>query len=386
MLLLFALLALFFLFVRNARLKKAALLSLLPIFSLSCTSNTGSDYSPDVKSSVSNSNGEWEYIVPTGLRRNFYGSAGVGGSTLNPDLSELADQEVEHSVNPSGQLSLGFDLSKHASFELHAASLDEAEISPTGSIGYSQIGGSALLYIGNARNKYRRQGLSAFARIGLGTFLNSSTPDVPQRMRHNQHVLFGLGADYMLGNGFGLRTEVISFDEDAQLAQLALVYRFGSKDRRRIPPALAQALPDIDDDGIEDIQDDCDYTKPNLSVNRDGCAHFDGIVEGVEFEFDKSDLTINAQYVLDSVIQTLLEYPEANLNIAAHTDSIASDEYNIALSIRRARSVAAYLVNGGVAVPRLRARGYGESQPIETNATSEGRARNRRVEMQSVLY
>lgn len=189
----------------------------------------------------------------------------------------------------------------------------------------------------------------------------------------------------MLRNGLGVRSEVISYDEDAQLAQLAILYRFGRKDRRRVAPQLAPALPDIDDDGIVDTQDECNDTKPNYSVNRDGCAHFDGIIDGVEFEFDKAILTPEAENTLDGVIQTLLEYPEANLNIAAHTDSIASETYNIKLSVRRARSVARYLVRGGVSVSRLKARGYGESQPIETNATSEGRQRNRRVEFQSVL-
>jgi outer membrane protein OmpA-like peptidoglycan-associated protein len=70
--------------------------------------------------------------------------------------------------------------------------------------------------------------------------------------------------------------------------------------------------------------------------------------------------------------------------IEGHTDATASDAYNLDLSTRRARSVVAWLVKGGIPAARLEARGYGRSRPLADNATAQGRALNRRVEVSAV--
>jgi len=70
-----------------------------------------------------------------------------------------------------------------------------------------------------------------------------------------------------------------------------------------------------------------------------------------------------------------------NIEVGGHCDSDGSDAYNLKLSDRRAKAVRDYLVKMGVPATRMTARGYGESQPVEDNATKEGRAANRRVEL-----
>jgi outer membrane protein OmpA-like peptidoglycan-associated protein len=69
------------------------------------------------------------------------------------------------------------------------------------------------------------------------------------------------------------------------------------------------------------------------------------------------------------------------LKLEGHTDSIGSDEYNQKLSERRARSVRDYLVESGLSSSIMTAQGFGESQPVSSNATADGRQRNRRVEI-----
>ena len=69
------------------------------------------------------------------------------------------------------------------------------------------------------------------------------------------------------------------------------------------------------------------------------------------------------------------------VEVAGHTDSIGTEEYNEGLSQRRAQSVLDYLVEQGINASRMTAKGYGESQPIASNDTSEGRAKNRRTEL-----
>ena len=108
------------------------------------------------------------------------------------------------------------------------------------------------------------------------------------------------------------------------------------------------------------------------------------VLEGVNFETGKAKLTANAQTILDGVAAKLVARPELKVEIGGHTDARGSDTYNQQLSERRAQSVVAYLTAHGVDGARLSAHGYGESQPIDSNETDEGREKNRRVEMKIV--
>jgi outer membrane protein OmpA-like peptidoglycan-associated protein len=103
------------------------------------------------------------------------------------------------------------------------------------------------------------------------------------------------------------------------------------------------------------------------------------------FEFDSYELRAEAQQDLNMVADILMPYPAANLVVAGHTDSIGSAEYNQRLSEYRATAVADYLVRRGVHSARLSYVGYGESRPIASNATDQGRRLNRRVELEITL-
>lgn len=106
------------------------------------------------------------------------------------------------------------------------------------------------------------------------------------------------------------------------------------------------------------------------------------ILEGVLFGFDSAELSPTAKVILDQQVMILEENPGLVVQVAGHTDSVGPDAYNQRLSERRANAVAQYMVEQrGMDPSRLSAVGYGESQPIDTNDTEEGRARNRRVEL-----
>ncbi len=85
---------------------------------------------------------------------------------------------------------------------------------------------------------------------------------------------------------------------------------------------------------------------------------------------------------LGGVARVLEKYDRTNVLVEGHTDDVGSDQSNLNLSIARAESVGNYLANEGVAVSRIRALGYGETQPIAANTTDQGRSQNRRVEIQ----
>jgi len=104
------------------------------------------------------------------------------------------------------------------------------------------------------------------------------------------------------------------------------------------------------------------------------------IIEGVNFKTDKADLTEGAKLILDEVVTTLKEFPEVTLDIQGHTDSDASDAYNIDLSRRRAISVKTYLVEHGIDANRLTTSWFGERRPLVPNTTPANKAKNRRIE------
>ncbi len=104
-------------------------------------------------------------------------------------------------------------------------------------------------------------------------------------------------------------------------------------------------------------------------------------LDGINFPHDSAELTPASIARLDKAVATLNSRSKISVEVAAHTDSSGKDSYNQALSDRRATSVMNYLVSKGIAADRLSSKGYGETQPIVSNKTSDGRAQNRRVEL-----
>ncbi|CAH0180916.1 MULTISPECIES: OmpA family protein [Pseudomonas] len=157
---------------------------------------------------------------------------------------------------------------------------------------------------------------------------------------------------------------------------------------------------DEDSDGVFDRRDRCPDTPENTEVDHRGCPlpQYPVAVKPVEpapqtevitlsdagnvlFDFDKSDLTPAAKAQLDTLMDKLRNADVVSIKVIGHTDSKGSDAYNQALSERRASSVAAYLLSQGLAPNKLTSEGRGESEPVADNASDEGRAENRRVEL-----
>ena len=110
------------------------------------------------------------------------------------------------------------------------------------------------------------------------------------------------------------------------------------------------------------------------------CRNYD--VDGVHFDFDKATLRPEAKAILDEAAALLAKHERVVVEVAGHTDSTGPEAYNQGLSERRANAVADYL-SANADVPRsvFTTSGMGESQPVATNETAEGRQLNRRVEI-----
>jgi len=139
---------------------------------------------------------------------------------------------------------------------------------------------------------------------------------------------------------------------------------------------------DSDGDGVVDSMDKCPNTPKGTPVDNTGCelAH-EFTLEGVNFEFDSAKLTADSTATLDGAVKILQRHSDLKVEIAGHTDSQGNDVYNQGLSERRAQAVADYLIAHDVYRNNVSVKGYGESQPVADNGTTEGRAANRRVEL-----
>ena len=122
----------------------------------------------------------------------------------------------------------------------------------------------------------------------------------------------------------------------------------------------------------------------DVQVVRQGDDLLLNIPSGINFAYNSANVEPQFRATLDRVAGVLSEYNQSYIDVYGHTDSTGSDAYNQTLSERRAASVADYLSSHGVQAARIATRGFGETQPIASNETEEGRAANRREEIKIV--
>jgi OmpA-OmpF porin, OOP family len=173
---------------------------------------------------------------------------------------------------------------------------------------------------------------------------------------------YGVGLKYFLTENMAIRADVRhvlaigSIYNDLE-ATLGMAFYFGGKKEAPAPPPPPPEKAKFD--------------KP-VKLN-------------IEFDFDKSDIRPQYHDELKTVGDFMNKYPDVNMAIEGHTDSIGTDEYNQKLSQRRVDSIKNYVVNKfNIDGKRIKATGYGETRPIADNKTDEGRQRNRRVEAVSI--
>lgn len=233
----------------------------------------------------------------------------------------------------------------------------------------------------------------------------------------NTIIPYGLGLTYQVRPNIALRFQETfmysdfdrmdadpskKFNDSYLQHSIGLVFNFGKTkndadkdgvtDAEDECPEIAgtkatQGCPDQDGDGVPDAEDECPTVKG--SKENKGCPELKesekqtlkDALYGINFETGSDVLSESSYGVLDRVVLLMNFNANYNLVIEGHTDSQGDDELNMKLSEKRANAVKNYLVSKGIDPARLTAIGYGETRPIADNATEEGRAQNRRVEL-----
>jgi len=358
------------------------------------------------------------------FNKRVYIGGSFGVSNLNP-TTDRTQYTIDSGQSTATEFRLGLDFNRRLSAEIHFNDLGEVTFDPEGSITYQEIGASALIYAAADNDNLRyREGLLGFIRLGAGT-LNNTATDIDFEQVNAAHILVGVGFDYGLENGLGFRGEAVAFDGDVQSFTIGLVYRFGDHDKgqgyTQVAPApkkvpappkkpvvkptpkpklvpkpepkpklIPQPAPvpkpilDSDGDGVLDNRDSCDNTPRGARVDEFGCQLFAGVLEGVQFAPGSAALKPESRVVLDRLVGQLNKYSTIRVELGAHTDNQGSASSNLTLSRQRVITVARYLITRGIDKNRLVAKAYGQTRPIADNSTAAGRAKNRRVEVNSI--
>ena len=145
-------------------------------------------------------------------------------------------------------------------------------------------------------------------------------------------------------------------------------------------PAFAQAQTEMDR-AEQDLRSAAPQSSGAIVERRSRDEIVVSMPSDITFAFNSADVRYQFEPVIRNLAQTLGRYPGLTIDIVGHADAIGSDDYNQRLSERRAHSVGAALMDFGVDYGRIETSGRGEWEPIASNDSEWGRARNRRVEI-----
>ncbi len=237
---------------------------------------------------------------------------------------------------------------------------------------------------------------SFYGLVGAGAeALSDNWRDNNDRM----FIDYGLGVKYKFTDRLALKAELthevkLNADEDHYtnnigLFTLGLSYTFGETaqapvekvvvvEEKPVVEEVVVVAGDDDGDGVANNMDECPNTPAGVPVDAKGCPQT--ISLHVNFNFNKANVLPKYDAQISKVADFMVKYPVYNVMLEGYTDSTGPEAYNLKLSDKRAASVAKELKKKGVEEKKISTVGYGESNPVASNKTREGRAQNRRVD------
>jgi OOP family OmpA-OmpF porin len=244
-----------------------------------------------------------------------------------------------------------------------------------------------------------------FALGGGGLVANDATPDANDGSSY--YLNAGLGYRGRVWSRWGVRPRVelhyvhdtfaegtndivLGFKLEMPPNRQMTVEKIVEMQATCVVPPVAEAAPavetvsiDTDGDGVADGVDACPGTLKGARVDATGCVKEEQKISlpNIEFESGKTVLAAGGKQKLEAVVDFLNNQREVEVDVFGHTDAQGKDSYNQSLSEGRAKAVMEYLVSRGIASSRMTSKGFGETQPISSNESAEGRAQNRRVEL-----
>lgn len=329
-------------------------------------------------------------LQPSNFDKNIYAVIGIGTSRLTPDVSSTPLLDVNDRVEPAGQLTLGADVTKTLSMEIHSADLGSAGFSPAGvadggvtagRYNYHMSGISALAYLGGNRANHKRYGFTGYGRLGLVSVHNSTSGNLDFQRGDSNGLLLGAGVEYALLNGLGVRAELMAADKDIKYGQIGVTYRLGLN---RSEPSVAAAKKPEPENNISEIPKEIFSAEVPIAKPMRQIPHVErmaDISDVINFASNSDKLSNSAKIILDEFAERLAPYSDARISLSAHTDGSGPYDYNQKLSSRRALAVRQHLTGRGIDPAAIKTSAAGETIPLQSNSTANGRYTNRRVEL-----
>lgn len=335
------------------------------------------------------------------FQRRAYCGHNLGRSFLDPEPRQPDVLTVGDTEDSGYNAVIGFDINRWLSTEINLAHLGSATIdrvepgneqAGVDQISYQLLDISAVAYLFNFRGGFAnkqehpglfcRQSLSVYTRLGLGVMRNEAELDrVDHGRRYESHVTTGLGLEYGFINGLAVRAEYIRFDTDARFASVGLIARFGEtrcsegSALGNLPAPLPAVSRIPEQANPASLESPLEESVAVEKIQIDPLEQFDNY-----FDVDKDSLSAEAKAELTRFAEAI-RGTEQQVYVAGHADGIGDSDYNLDLSVRRVDAVRTFLESQGIDLSRIEFEGFGENQPIDSNATVDGRARNRRVEI-----
>ncbi|MBR8465159.1 OmpA family protein [Campylobacter sp. faydin G-140] len=233
-----------------------------------------------------------------------------------------------------------------------------------------------------------------FDKIGLYGLIGLGYEDVPSQFIDNEDGGFGqygFGVRYQVTDVFALKLEArdaIKFEKADHNFFYTLGFGIGIDSKMApvvaaapVVTATAPVVLDDDNDGVLNDVDKCPNTPAGVVVDENGCEKVIVLRDlGVNFAFDSYKVSPTYATEIKKVADFMAKNDGYRVLLAGHTDSVGAEAYNQKLSEKRAEAVAKTLEDFGVSADKITTVGYGETRPVATNKTKEGRAENRRVE------
>lgn len=315
-----------------------------------------------------------EKYTSIGIEGNYNVAAEGAEEERNDNLENYAEGgiSVHHRFNPKYSVRLQYGVAEgdttttdvavdidrlQLGGRLHAAEKENSKWRP-----FAGAGVDYVEYTVDDRN-FKTDEIAVYGEVGLQRLLNSRT-------------LFEVGTR--------VRAEVDDIYIDAQ-PFIGLQFLMGREYAAPVVAPTPVAPMDSDADGVVDPMDQCPGTEVDVLVDEKGCPQMltETIQKSLYVDFDTNRTVVkqSSYPAIAEFAQYLKQYVNSELVLEGHTDSRGSADYNMRLSEGRAAAVKRVLIEEyGIAPNRIDTLGLGETQPIADNATSEGRAKNRRVE------
>ena len=338
---------------------------------------------------------------PQSLQESWYIGGALGQSSLNPDGG--SHWKVSDDKSTAKKLYTGVNINRNAGIEAFWTDLGDASLrsddAKSGRVNYEAIGVAGVY-----RPPINIAGVRPLGKLGIAKFTTKDKGAVKSKQAHGSSVFLGLGAEYPITQNINLRAEYDRYDKDIQQYNLGLNWRPLQRNHSRliqnkptpapvyvpeyVPPApvvrkpapvvRTVVKPKVKPKPVPAPR----YIPPVVQKPKIQLMHI-SLSGGSNFDTGSATLTQRGKDELYNLAGKLTAkgMRVKGIHIVGHTDNVGRADANMALSLARANAVANYLQQLGVRRDLMRVDGRGESNPIFSNKTASGRAKNRRVDI-----